>query len=144
MPTQHIQTLRDLIGRKKGVLLPGAPNALAARVVADLGFESIYLTGAGLTNMHLGLPDLGFMDPAVSVNVLFGVKYQDDPERFEQLKAEVERDTSAWGLAELYEAQSVIDPRDTRDYLIRTLDVHTLRMKNGVGEHHLRNWPTSY
>jgi acetyl-CoA carboxylase carboxyltransferase component len=88
--------------------------------------------------------DLGFMDPAISVNVLYGVKHDDDPERFKQLKAEVERDTSAWGLAELYEAQSVIDPRDTRDYLIRTLDVHTLRMKNGVGEHHLRNWPTSY
>jgi len=44
------------------VLLPGAPNALAARVIADLGFKAIYLTGAGLTNMHLGLPDLGFMD----------------------------------------------------------------------------------
>jgi methylmalonyl-CoA decarboxylase subunit alpha len=88
--------------------------------------------------------DLGFMDPAVSVNVLYGVRYQDDPERFEELKAEVERDTSAWGLAELYEAQSVIDPRDTRDYLIRTLEVHRLRMKKGVGEHLLRNWPTSY
>ncbi|MPZ47468.1 MAG: methylmalonyl-CoA carboxyltransferase [Betaproteobacteria bacterium] len=88
--------------------------------------------------------DLGFMDPAVSVNVLFGVRYQDDPERFEQLKAEVERDTSAWGLAELYEAQTVLDPRDTRDYLIRTLQVHRLRMKKGVGEHRLRNWPTSY
>ena len=88
--------------------------------------------------------DLGFMDPAVSVNVLYGVRYQDDPERFEQLKAEVERDTSAWGLAELYEAQTVIDPRDTRDYLARTLEVHRLRMKNGVGEHLLRNWPTSY
>ena len=62
MPTQHIQTLRDLISRKKSVLLPGASNALAARVIADLGFKSIYLTGAGLTNMHLGLPDLGFMD----------------------------------------------------------------------------------
>ncbi|MPZ45912.1 MAG: methylmalonyl-CoA carboxyltransferase [Betaproteobacteria bacterium] len=88
--------------------------------------------------------DLGFMDPAVSVNVLFGVRYQDDPERFEQLKAEVERDTSAWGLAELYEAQTVLDPRDTRDYLIRTLQVHRLRLKKGVGEHLLRNWPTSY
>ena len=88
--------------------------------------------------------DLGFMDPAVSVNVLYGVRYQDDPERFEKLKAEVERDTSAWGLAELYEAQTVIDPRDTRDYLIRTLEVHRLRLKNGVGEHLLRNWPTSY
>jgi acetyl-CoA carboxylase carboxyltransferase component len=88
--------------------------------------------------------DLGFMDPAVSVNVLYGVRQQDDPERFATLKAEVERDTSAWGLAELYEAQTVIDPRDTRDYLIRTLQVHRLRMKKGIGEHLLRNWPTSY
>jgi len=88
--------------------------------------------------------DLGFMDAAVSVNVLFGVRHQDDPERFAQLKAEVERDTSAWGLAELYEAQTVLDPRDTRDFLIRTLQVHRMRMKKGVGEHLLRNWPTSY
>ena len=51
-----------------------------------------------------------------SVNVLYGVKEEDDPERFKQLVAEVERDTSAWELAELYEAQNVIDPRDTRDY----------------------------
>jgi 2-methylisocitrate lyase-like PEP mutase family enzyme len=42
--------------------LPGAPNALAARIIADLGFKAVYLTGAGLTNMYLGLPDLGFMD----------------------------------------------------------------------------------
>jgi acetyl-CoA carboxylase carboxyltransferase component len=88
--------------------------------------------------------DLGFMDPAVSVNVLFGVKQEDDPERFKELVAEVQRDTSAWGLAELYEAQTVIDPRETRDYLIRTLEVHRMRLKNGVGEHWLRNWPTSY
>ena len=88
--------------------------------------------------------DLGFMDPAVSVNVLYGVRSEDDPERFRQLKAEVERDTSAWGLAELYEAQDVIDPRDTRDYLIRTLQAHRMRLKKGVGEHLLRNWPTSY
>ena len=88
--------------------------------------------------------DLGFMDPAVSVNVLHGVKQEDDPERFKQLVAEVQRDTSAWALAELYEAQNVIDPRDTRDYLIRTLDVHRLRLKNGAGEHLLRNWPTSF
>ena len=39
---------------------------------------------------------------------------------------------------------TALDPRDTREYLIRTLQVHRLRMKNGVGEHLLRNWPTSY
>ena len=60
--TQHIQTLRSIMASRRGLLLPGAPNALAARVIADLGFEAIYLTGAGLTNMSLGLPDLGFMN----------------------------------------------------------------------------------
>jgi len=88
--------------------------------------------------------DLGFMDPAVSVNVLYGVRREEDPERFKQLVAEVERDTAPWGLAELFEAQDVIDPRDTREFLIRTLEVHRIRMKKGIGEHLLRNWPTSY
>ena len=88
--------------------------------------------------------DLGFMDPRVSVNVLYGVKEQDDPERFKQLVAEVNRDTTPWELARLYEAQHVIDPRDTRDFLIRMLQVHRKRLKNGVGEHKLASWPTSY
>jgi 2-methylisocitrate lyase-like PEP mutase family enzyme len=62
MSPTHIQTLRTLLQQERGVLIPGAPNALAARIIADLGFKAVYLTGAGLTNMHLGLPDLGFMD----------------------------------------------------------------------------------
>jgi acetyl-CoA carboxylase carboxyltransferase component len=88
--------------------------------------------------------DLGFMDPRVSVNVLYGVREEDDPERFKQLVAEVERDTTPWELARLYEAQHVIDPRDTRDFLVRMLQVHRQRLRNGVGQHRLANWPTSY
>src|SRR6201992_114683 len=62
MTTSHIQALRTMLREEKGVILSGAANALAARIIADLGFRAVYLTGAGLTNMHLGLPDLGFMD----------------------------------------------------------------------------------
>lgn len=62
MGQDHIDTLRKTLMAERGVLLPGAANALAARIIADLGFKAVYLTGAGLTNMHLGLPDLGFMD----------------------------------------------------------------------------------
>lgn len=117
-------------------------------VIMRKSYGQAYINMAGGKNADevavWPMADLGFMDPAVSVNVLYGVRHQDDPERFAQLKAEVERDTSAWGLAELYEAQNVLDPRDTRDYLIRTLEVHRMRMKKGVGEHLLRNWPTSY
>lgn len=60
MPTTK-QALRTLVNERRGALVPGAFNALSARVIADLGFEAIYVTGAGVTNMHLGLPDAGFM-----------------------------------------------------------------------------------
>ena len=55
------KTLRALAEARRGVLVPGAFNALSARVIEDLGFEAIYITGAGVTNMWLGLPDQGFM-----------------------------------------------------------------------------------
>jgi 2-methylisocitrate lyase-like PEP mutase family enzyme len=55
------RAFRERLGRGDAVLLPGAANALAALVIADLGFEAVYLSGAGLTNTYLGLPDLGFV-----------------------------------------------------------------------------------
>ena len=55
------QQLRALAQARRGVLVPGAFNALSARVVEDLGFEALYITGAGVTNMGLGLPDQAFM-----------------------------------------------------------------------------------
>ncbi len=59
--TSTQQQLRQLIQQRRGVIVPGAFNAMSARVVADLGFEAIYVTGAGVTNMWFGLPDQGFM-----------------------------------------------------------------------------------
>jgi len=51
--------LKDLATRREALTVPGVPNALFARVVEDLGFSVVYLTGAGLANMHLGAPDIG-------------------------------------------------------------------------------------
>jgi hypothetical protein len=53
--------LRELIRRNGGLLLPGAANALTVRIVEDLGFDAAYVTGAGVTNAFLGIPDLGFI-----------------------------------------------------------------------------------
>lgn len=53
--------LKELVAAKRGVIVPGAFNALSARVIVDLGFEAIYVTGAGVTNMWFGMPDQGFM-----------------------------------------------------------------------------------
>jgi len=60
-PSSTRSRLRSMADARRGVLVPGAFNALSARVIEDLGFEAIYITGAGVTNMELGLPDHGFM-----------------------------------------------------------------------------------
>jgi 2-methylisocitrate lyase-like PEP mutase family enzyme len=53
--------LRSLTARRGAILVPGAANALAARLIEDMGFEAIYVTGAGLANSQLGMPDLGLL-----------------------------------------------------------------------------------
>ncbi|CAG2157128.1 Carboxyvinyl-carboxyphosphonate phosphorylmutase [Cupriavidus yeoncheonensis] len=55
------QAFRQQVASKQGLLMPGAFNAMSARVIEDLGFKAVYLTGAGVTNMSFGLPDLGFI-----------------------------------------------------------------------------------
>src|SRR5215204_5041939 len=51
--------LKSILARRSATLMPGAANALFARIVEDLGFEACYVTGAGIANMHLGAPDIG-------------------------------------------------------------------------------------
>jgi 2-methylisocitrate lyase-like PEP mutase family enzyme len=52
---------RNMLTPGAAVLLPGVANALAARVVADLGFPVAYVTGAGIANTYLGIPDIGLV-----------------------------------------------------------------------------------
>ena len=44
---------------RSAMTVPGASNALFARMIEDLGFEAVYATGAGIANMFLGAPDIG-------------------------------------------------------------------------------------
>jgi 2-methylisocitrate lyase-like PEP mutase family enzyme len=53
--------LKRLLARRESVIFPGAPNALFARVIEDLGFEAVYVTGAGIANMSFGVPDVGLV-----------------------------------------------------------------------------------
>src|SRR5215472_9377712 len=51
--------LKELVAQRQALTVPGVANALFARVAEDAGFEAIYVTGAGIANMHLGAPDIG-------------------------------------------------------------------------------------
>ncbi len=61
LSTARRAAFRAKIEERQGLLVPGAFNAMSARVIEDAGFEALYLTGAGVTNMSLGPADLGFI-----------------------------------------------------------------------------------
>ena len=54
------QTLRHLIGEKKGLVVPGAYDGVSAKLVEQAGFPVVYMTGYGVAASRLGLPDMGF------------------------------------------------------------------------------------
>jgi acetyl-CoA carboxylase carboxyltransferase component len=117
-------------------------------VVMRKSYGQAYLNMGGTRNSDEMLAwftaDVGFMDPNVGVNVVYGVRREDDPEEFARLLAEVQRDSSAYDLAGIFSAQAVIDPRDTRAHIIRMLEVHQRRPNKGIGKHHLAGWPTTF
>jgi 2-methylisocitrate lyase-like PEP mutase family enzyme len=51
--------LADARDTRLPLLAPGAPNALTARIIADCGFDTVYVSGAGIANWSLGVPDVG-------------------------------------------------------------------------------------
>jgi 2-methylisocitrate lyase-like PEP mutase family enzyme len=55
------QKFRAMLKPGSAVILPGVANALAARVAADCGFDAAYVTGAGIANSFLGIPDNGLV-----------------------------------------------------------------------------------
>ncbi|MEO5695076.1 MAG: carboxyl transferase domain-containing protein [Usitatibacter sp.] len=86
--------------------------------------------------------EVSFMTPRFAVTVVHGTRPGEPG--FEEQLAEMEKDNNAYEIARTYAVQNVIKPEDTRDYLIRMLDIHSLKLTGGVGQHLMRAWPTSY
>ena len=61
MPETTRQTFRAMLTPGAALILPGVANALAARVVTHCSFRAAYVTGAGIANTFLGIPDNGLV-----------------------------------------------------------------------------------
>ncbi|KAK2754158.1 carboxyphosphonoenolpyruvate [Colletotrichum kahawae] len=64
MPSDNISAATRLRNRLKAtddlILLPGVYDGFSARIALGVGFDGLYMTGAGTSASRLGLPDLGF------------------------------------------------------------------------------------
>ncbi|MDQ6659594.1 MAG: isocitrate lyase/PEP mutase family protein [Chloroflexota bacterium] len=58
----HVTTrLRKLLAGPELVAVPGAYDALSARLIAQAGFSAVYMTGFGTAASVLGQPDVGLL-----------------------------------------------------------------------------------
>lgn len=60
-PTNPPARLRELLARPQPLLVPGAYDALSARLVESAGFDAVYMTGFGTAASLLGRPDVGLL-----------------------------------------------------------------------------------
>jgi 2-methylisocitrate lyase-like PEP mutase family enzyme len=51
--------LKAILARRQATILAGAANGFFARIIEDIGYEAVYVTGAGIANIYLGAPDIG-------------------------------------------------------------------------------------
>ena len=127
-------------------------NALALTTVPKLSVILRKSYGQAYLNMGGGrnsdevaawpTAEVSFMDPTFAVKIVQGLEAGDPG--YDEALATMKRDSEAWDMASVYAVQSVIRPEETRDYLIRMLEVHRSRLTRGVGQHLMRSWPTSY
>ncbi len=53
--------LREMLAGPEPILVPGAYDALSARLAEEAGFEAVYMTGFGTAASLLGRPDIGLL-----------------------------------------------------------------------------------
>ena len=57
--TTKPKQFQQLLTNTDSFILPGAYDAMTARLIEESGFEAIYATGAGISNAQLGWADVG-------------------------------------------------------------------------------------
>ncbi|TXT59770.1 MAG: 2,3-dimethylmalate lyase [Promethearchaeota archaeon] len=54
-------SLKDLLEDEGLLMVPGAYNALTAKLIEDAGFKAVYMTGYGTSAANFGFPDIGLL-----------------------------------------------------------------------------------
>lgn len=85
--------------------------------------------------------EVSFMDPVFATSIVHNLDRGE--EGFEDALAEIQKDLEIWDMARIFSAHDVVKPQETRDFLIRMLEIQRLRRSGGIGEHLMRTWPTS-
>lgn len=104
--------------------------------------------GVSQDDMYAAWPiaSVSFVDPATGVEQVYGRKlseFEDPQTEKARLLEEWALDCAPWGGAQTTPLE-IIDPRDTRRWLIEALDILRGNRQPLIGQHRLANWPTGF
>ena len=133
-------------------------EALALATVPKLTVIVRKAYGMGISNMcgpncgadfisSLTTGDISFMSPEAAANVAFKrrIDEADDPEvEREKLIREMEYGNAPWGAASTGWLDDVLDPCDTRKWIIDCLEIMHGRKNGFISEKTLQSWPTGF
>ncbi len=122
--------------------------SVIVRKTYGMAFWNMAGSGCG-TNFIVAWPtaEMSFVSPEIAANVVFGGKIpatERDKKEWETLVQQMVDDASPYGAAGMHYIHDVIDPRETRDYISRALNISQGDRHKGIGEHRLANWPTKF
>ena len=122
--------------------------SIIVRKTYGMAFWNMAGSGCG-TEFLVAWPtaEMSFVDPEIGANVVFAGKLQNSPDLVAQrdkLVQQLIEDSAPYPAAGMHYIHDVIDPKETRNYIIRTLEICQDRRTGGVSQHRLANWPTKF
>ncbi len=85
--------------------------------------------------------EIGFMDPEIAADIVYvGLSPKERNASLQKMIG----DLSPYPAAGSYHIQDIIDPEDTRAYLMKVLRIIGNWKNKGMGQHRLANWPSKF
>jgi acetyl-CoA carboxylase carboxyltransferase component len=85
--------------------------------------------------------EISFMAPEIGADI---ISQNISEEERGKIVEKMISDSSPYPAARLYGIQDVIYPDETRDYLIKVIEIIRESTNKGMGEHLLSGWPTKF
>ena len=122
--------------------------SIIVRKTYGMAFWNMCGSGCG-TDFLVAWPsaEMSFVDPGIAANVVYGGKPSASDKKSDEwlaLMNQLVDDASPYGAAGKHFIHDVIDPKDTRDYIVRALEISYNARRKGISEHKLANWPTKF
>jgi acetyl-CoA carboxylase carboxyltransferase component len=122
--------------------------SIIVRKTYGMAFWNMCGTGCA-TDFLVAWPsaEMSFVDPVIAANVVYGGKPSASDKKSDEwrnLMQQLVDDASPYGAAAKHFIHDVINPKETRAFIIKALEISFNARRRGIGEHRLANWPTKF